>query len=294
MEHIVTQQEDGMRLRDMLRRVMDVSYTAMKSAKWEARILVDGQTRTVDRPVHAGETVLFLPAEVMPAYQPKPCNRPVHIVYEDEYLLVVDKDAPLASQSSERQPDDTLENMLFAYFGCPKQFVYRPVNRLDKGTSGLMVVAKSAHAQYQLQRLLHTPAFRRIYLAVVEGSLPRQQGVINAPIAKENAASIRRLVCPEGKQSITHYQVLVQCKHRSLVQLELETGRTHQIRVHMAYVGCPICGDFLYGQELELLPGRFALHSAQLLLIHPFTGKLLDISSPLPASFALLLDEAHP
>ena len=202
MEHIVTQQEDGMRLRDRLRRVMDVSYTAMKSAKWEARILVDGQTRTVDRPVHAGETVLFLPAEVMPAYQPKPCNRPVHIVYEDEYLLVVDKDAPLASQSSERQPDDTLENMLFAYFGCPKQFVYRPVNRLDKGTSGLMVVAKSAHAQYQLQRLLHTPAFRRIYLAVVEGSLPRQQGVIDAPIAKENAASIRRLVCPEGKQSI--------------------------------------------------------------------------------------------
>ena len=293
MKHQVTQNEEGMRLRDVLRQSMGMSYTAMKSAKWDGRILVNQSPRTVDQPVHVGEWIEVLDKEALPVYSLTPCYRPVSIAYEDDDLWIIDKPAPLASQSSERQSDDTLENMLYAHLGCPADFIYRPVNRLDKGTSGLMVVAKNAHAQYRLQRLLHTDEFRRTYLAVTEGVPKVPQGIIDAPIAKEDAASIKRVIDPAGKPSITHYQVLESDGHRSLIRLQLETGRTHQIRVHLAYLGCPVCGDFLYGQELPELPGRFALHSEEILLHHPITGDWLTITSPLPAELRRLLDPAH-
>ena len=294
MKYQVTQNEEGMRLRDVLRQSMGMSYTAMKSAKWDGRILVNQSPRTVDQPVHVGEWIEVLDKEALPVYSLTPCYRPVSIAYEDDDLWIIDKPAPLASQSSERQSDDTLENMLYAHLGCPANFIYRPVNRLDKGTSGLMVVAKTAHAQYRLQRLLHTDEFKRTYLAITEGTPEVPQGIIDAPIAKEDAASIKRVIDPTGKPSITHYQVLESNGHRSLIRLQLETGRTHQIRVHLAYLGCPICGDFLYGQELPELPGRFALHSEEVLLHHPITGEWLTIKSLLPAELRRLLDPAHP
>lgn len=294
MKHQVTPNEEGMRLRDVLRQSIGMSYTAMKSAKWDGRILVNQSPRTVDQPVHVGEWIEVLDREALPVYSLTPYYRPVSIAYEDDDLWIIDKPAPLASQSSERQSDDTLENMLYAHLGCPADFIYRPVNRLDKGTSGLMVVAKNAHAQYRLQRLLHTDEFRRTYLAVTEGVPKVPQGMIDAPIAKEDAASIKRVIDPAGKPSITHYQVLENDGHRSLIRLQLETGRTHQIRVHLAYLGCPICGDFLYGQELPELPRRFALHSEEILLHHPITGDWLTITSPLPAELRRLLDPAHP
>ena len=290
MEFTVTATEDGRRLRDVLRQVMQVSYTAMKSAKWDGRILVDGKPRTVDQIVHAGERITFLEAACVPLYAVKPCFRPVNVAWEDEHLLIIDKPAPLASQSSARQPDDTLENMVYAYFGQPADFVYRPVNRLDKGTSGLMAVAKTAHAQQLMQKLLHTPQFTRRYLAVVEGTPEPLCGTVDLPIAKEDAASIRRVISPEGKQSVTHYETL-RSGPRSLVRLTLETGRTHQIRVHMSAMGCPVAGDFLYGTELPQLPGRFALHSAEIELIHPITGEKLHLISPLPDALAALLEE---
>ena len=290
MEHLVEPQEDGRRLRDVLRQVMQVSYTAMKSAKWDGRILVDGQPRTVDKPVRAGECIAFLEASNAPMYAVKPCLRPVNVVWEDEHLLIIDKPAPLASQSSARQPDDTLENMVFAYLGQQSGFIYRPVNRLDKGTSGLMIVAKTAHAQQLLQRMLHTTQFTRRYLAVVEGCPDPLHGTINLPIAKEDAASIRRVIAAAGKPSVTHYETL-KPGPRSLVRLTLETGRTHQIRVHMSAMGCPVAGDFLYGTELAQLPGRFALHSAEIELTHPITGEKLHLIASLPEQLAALMEE---
>lgn len=289
MEHTVTLAEQGWRLRDVLRRSMGVSYSAMKSAKWDQRILVDGEPRTVDTLLHAGQVVTMLLAEEKPVYQLVPHDLPLTIPYQDEHLLVIDKPAPLASQSSAGHPDNSLENALFAHFGCPEDFIYRPVNRLDKGTSGLMVVARDPHSQHRLQTLLHTEDFQRIYFAVVEGAPPERSGVIDVPIAKEDAASIRRIVTPEGRPSVTHYEVLAHSGGRSLVRLKLNTGRTHQIRVHMAHLGCPVAGDFLYGTELPSLPGRFALHSAELILTHPFTGEHLHVASPLPEALRALL-----
>ncbi len=290
MEHVITAAESGRRLRDILRQVMGVSYSAMKSAKWDGRITVDGIATPVDAFVREGQRVAIRFKDNTPVYEVKPYPIPLVIPYEDEHLFVIDKPAPLASQSSANHPDDALENALYAHLNCPADFVYRPVNRLDKGTSGLMIVAKDGHTQHLLQKMLHSDDFARQYLAVVEGHLPQRQGVINAPIGKEDAASIRRLIREDGKPSITHYEVLRETNRRSLVRLRLETGRTHQIRVHMAHLGCPVCGDFLYGTELPELPGRFALHSHELTLTHPLTMEGLHIVSPLPEKLRTLLD----
>ena len=223
MEYMVLPEQDGMRLRDVLRRVMGVSYTAMKSAKWNGGITVDGDVTPVDAFVRAGQVVAIRFRENAPVYAVKPYDLPLTIAHEDDWLFVIDKPAPLASQSSALHPDDTLENALYAHLRCPTDFVYRPVNRLDKGTSGLMIVAKDAHIQHRLQALLHTPEFIRTYQAVVEGCPDDDCGVIDAPIGKEDAASIRRIVTASGKPSVTHYRVLKRGKTRALVELVLET-----------------------------------------------------------------------
>lgn len=294
MEHLVTAEEEGMLLREVLRQVMGVSSSAVKSAKWDNRILVDGTPQPVSFRVRAGQRVSILWAENVPAYQLKPYVLPLTVPYEDEHLLVIDKPAPLASQSSAGHPDDSLENALFYREGCPADFLYRPVNRLDRGTSGLMVIARTAHAQHRLQQMLHSPDFRRGYLAVVEGVPQPDHGVIDAPIGKEKTASIRRIICEDGKPSVTHYETVRAANNRALVRLVLETGRTHQIRVHMQHLGCPVCGDFLYGTELPQLPGRFALHSAALDLKHPITGEMLHLTSPLPEALTALLQGTAP
>ncbi|MDO5436516.1 MAG: RluA family pseudouridine synthase [Clostridia bacterium] len=292
MDHIVTAEEDGRAVRDILRRSMSVSYSAMKSAKWDDRVLLNGIPVPVSARTSAGDTVSFLEAEKEAVYPVRPYPLPLTVPYLDEYLMVVDKPAPLASQSSAGHPDDSLENAVFSYFGCPDHFIYRPVNRLDKGTSGLMVIARTAHAQQLLQRMLHTDRFRRGYLAVTEGIPEPRSGVIDLPIAKVPEASVKRFISPDGKPSVTHYTVLQENGSRALVSLRLETGRTHQIRVHMSASGCPVCGDFLYGTELPELPGRFALHSSSLSLIHPVTGEELTLSSELPAELSALLHNA--
>ena len=289
VDYVVSPELAGRKLRDILRREMHVSYGAMKSAKWDGRILLDGAPAAVDSIVREGQVVTMRGPDDAPVYTLKPYALPLTVPYEDEYLLVIDKPAPLASQSGTVHPDDSLENALFAYFGCPADFVYRPVNRLDRGTSGLMVVAKTPHAQHRLQTMLHSDDFTRVYLAVTECLPSPPSGIIDAPIAKEDTASIRRIVSDAGKPSVTRYETLQTNNGRALVRLVLETGRTHQIRVHMAHLGCPICGDFLYGAELPELPGRFALHSAELTLLHPFTGETLRLTSPLPEPLAALL-----
>lgn len=169
MEHIITPEEEGLRLREILRRIMGVSYTAMKSAKWDDRILLDGVSTPVNAMVRAGQTVTYLPKEAEPVYVTRPYALSLDILYRDEYLMVVNKPAPLASQSSLGHPDDSLENAVFAWLGCPEHYLYRPVNRLDKGTSGLMCIALDAHTQHRMQQLLHTEDFRRSYLAVTDG-----------------------------------------------------------------------------------------------------------------------------
>ena len=280
MEYTVKAEEAGRRVPDILRRSMGVSYTAMKSAKWNGRLWLNGESVFTDAKVQAGDKVRIEWAEETPAYRPRRFDLPLTAAWEDEHLIAVVKPAPLASQSSRNHPDDSLENAVYTRFGCPEDFVYRPVNRLDKGTSGLMMIAKTPHAQHLMQRQLHTPAFRRRYLALADGIPAAREGTIDLPIAKAPGATVKREVSPEGKPSVTRYRVLEERDGGALMLLELATGRTHQIRVHLAAIGCPVRGAFLYGTERpEEFPGRFALHSTVIDAVHPVTGGRILLTS---------------
>ena len=153
-----------------------------------------------------------------------------------------------------------------------------------------MCVAKHAHAHELLKEQLHTPAFRRVYLAVCEGCPPSDRGRVDAPIGRAEDSLLRREVRPDGAPARTRYEVLSRGEGRSLVRLELETGRTHQIRLHMAHLGCPLTGDFLYGREDPHLIPRPALHSWLLSLRHPITGDVLERTAPLPPDLLRLLE----
>ena len=280
-QYTVTVEDEGKRLREILRGRMQISYTAMKSAKWNGEIRVNGARSTVDVRVRPGDRIEVLMPERQPVFIPEAFEIPLEIPYEDEWMMIVDKPAPLASQSSRSRPGNSLENAVYSYLGRPEGFIYRPVNRLDKGTSGLMVIAKDGHSQDLLQRELHTADFRREYVAMTAGIPEPEEGVIDLPIGKADGATVRREIRPDGKPARTHYRVTEKRPDgQAMVRLRLETGRTHQIRVHLAAIGCPVCGDFLYGTEMpEEFPGRFALHSAYVRVRHPITGAFIEMES---------------
>lgn len=289
----VAPEDEGRLIGRVARGRMGVSARQLTRAKFSDLLLLDGESVHADHPVRAGQVVTVVIADGEPAFEARAEYEKVNVVYEDEDIFVIDKPAPLATQSSPKQPDNTLENRLAGYFHDPS-FIFRPVNRLDKGTSGLMAAAKHAHAQMLLAKQLHTPDFAREYLAVTEGVPSPEKGRINLPIAKMNGATVRREVRPDGKPSATNYEVLVTNGNLTLVRLLLETGRTHQIRVHMAAVGCPVYGDFLYGTERpDELYERFALHSARMRFLHPLSGKEMTFSSPLPLELAGLVGKDY-
>lgn len=285
---IVEAADDGRTLKRLLLSRVRLSEGAMRRLKFQDGILLDGVPAHVARCVRAGQTVTLL----LPGDDPAMIVRlpeALCVRYEDAHLLVVDKPAPLPTLPSVHQSGETLESRVRAYYGDPPGFLFRPVSRLDKGTSGLLVCARGAHEQKLLSERLHTDAFVREYLAVVVGRPPHERGVVDAPIARAPGETVRRCVAAEGKPARTHYALLHAHGDFSLLRLRLQTGRTHQIRVHMASLGCPVAGDFLYGREDVRLPDRFALHSARVSLLHPLTGARIEVSSPLPEALAALL-----
>ena len=267
-----------------LRGEMGLSHHQVSSLKPLNAILVNGVPRHTNYYLSPGD-VVEVRLKGGPAAA-RPCEGPVHIVYEDSDLFIIDKSAPLPTLSSVHQDGDTLEGrMARLYPDTP----FRPVIRLDKGTSGLMCAARHAHAQYALSALLHTDRFKREYLAVVEGVPSPLSGVIDAPIGKAEGSAVKREVRQDGQKSVTEYETLKSAGGLSLVRLRLFTGRTHQIRVHMAHIGCPVFGDFLYGHESPRLPGRFALHSWRITMEHPATGEMMTFESPLPEDIQRLI-----
>jgi len=286
---VIPPEMDGKLVRHAAIQGLGMSSGQYKRAKFHGNVLLDGAQAMADAHVRAGQELRLIIPEKENT-RPEPAGIVLSIPYEDEYFWMIDKPAPLPTASSSRQTGPTLENAVFALMGCPESFVYRPVNRLDKGTSGLMLAAKTAHAQHLLQQMLHTESFIREYLAVVDGAPPETEGVIDLPIGKAEGATVRREVRADGREARTFYRMVERGERRSLVRLRLDTGRTHQIRVHMAALGCPVTGDFLYGTELaQELPGRFALHSARLKVLHPVTGEWIERESPLPEKLRKLL-----
>lgn len=292
LELAVTPAHAGLRVGQLLRRELALSGAVVRRIKWlPDGILLDGQrvnTRCVPRPGQVLSVRLSDP-ERRSGIVPAP--GPLDIVYEDPDLIVLNKAAGVPVHPGPGHYSDTICNFLINYYdqsGCEADV--HPVHRLDRGTSGLLVVAKHPHAQEQLKQQLHTPDFRRIYLAVCEGAPQPPAGTIDAPLGPVDGSLVAQQVRPDGKPARTHYETLSRRGPRTLVRLELDTGRTHQIRVHLAHIGCPLTGDFLYGQEAPDLIPRPALHSAQLVLRHPVTGERMELHAELPGDMRKLVE----
>lgn len=291
LTHTVLPEEEGRMVKGILRGSLQLSYTLLKSLKWrENAILLNGQSVHVNAIVHAGDVVSVALSERTPR-EDLYCENTAapNIVYEDEDLLVLNKPAGVAMHpKADDAAAPSLAIMLTGYLG--EGSVPHFVSRLDKGTSGLLIAAKSGYVHDRLRRALHSSELRREYRAVAVGQVTPPCGVIDAPIGRADGSIIRRCVREDGLVSRTEYEVLQTTERFTLLRLRPETGRTHQLRVHMAYLGHPLAGDWLYGTEDKNLIARPALHSYELWFTQPVTGQEMHFTAPIPQDMQRLLE----
>lgn len=249
-------------------------------------VQINGLPVFLNHEIKSGDELIIILDENISSPNIIPVELPLSIVYEDEDILVVNKPADMPIHPSQNNHDNSLGNAVAWYY--QKQnipFVFRCINRLDRNTSGLTIIAKNMVSASILSAQLSdkkSAALKREYLAIVKGSLSPTNGVITAPIARKEGSTIERIVdFKNGEAAITHYNLVHEKNGHSLVSLNLETGRTHQIRVHMKYIGFPLIGDYIYNPDMEVMQ-RQALHSYRLTFTHPITHEHMDFVCPLP------------
>lgn len=252
-------------------------------------ILVNNQWAYVRTPLRTNDILTLRLLEEAPSENIVPVSLPLDIIYEDEDILLINKPADMPVHPSINNYDNTLANGIAHYYKMQGEtFVFRCINRLDRDTTGLLIIAKNALSASILSNQMKKREIHRTYLAIVSGNPKKDTDTITAPIArKENSAIERCIDFQNGEQAVTHYQVITSREDYSLLKLSLETGRTHQIRVHMKYIGNPLLGDYLYNPDFSKIQ-RVALHSYRLNFIHPITEKNMDFSIPLPEDMANL------
>lgn len=295
VSHRVSAEEAGLTVRHILKQKLHFSSHAIsRLTRAEGGILVNGRPARTTFVLSPGDTVSAESGDVRQQREaPVPGPWPLPVVWEDEHLLVVNKPAGMTAHVSNFLPDTPTVAGALAY-SRGTDFIFHAVNRLDKGTTGLMAVAKSGHVHDLLRKTLHSGNFFREYRAVCVGTPQPAEGSIDLPIGRDEASAVRRTVRPDGQSAVSRYQVLETRNSLSLLRLLPETGRTHQLRVHMAAVGCPLAGDWLYGTEDPDLIARPALHSYRMALTHPITGQPLELFAPLPEDMARLLEKSGP
>ena len=283
-------EEDGSTVRHILRAKLHFSSHAIsRLTRCENGILVNGEHARTTKILHPGDVLAVESGDHRP---PKveviPGDWPLPILWEDGHLLVVDKPAGMTAHASNFLPGTPTVAGALAFQRGP-DFIFHSVSRLDKGTTGLMVVAKSGYVHDLLRRSHHTERFTREYRAVCMGVPQPKSGTIDAPIGRDESSVIARMVRPDGQEAVSHYEVLSEKNGMAFVKLIPQTGRTHQLRVHMASIGHPLAGDWLYGREDVALIPRPALHSYRLVMTHPVTGQHLDLTAPIPEDMKKLI-----
>jgi 23S rRNA pseudouridine1911/1915/1917 synthase len=286
LDFIVPNITSPMMLRDFLRNRNNLSLSLWRKIKHTGIIEINGLSAQPGSLVRPGDQIqLFWPQECLI----QPVDLPLTIYYEDDTVLIADKPAGMLVHPSCNNNTTTLANaVIYHYRSHNCQAGFHPIHRLDRNTSGLILVAKTPHAQHLLceRNLFLTRRYRSIVAGILEPAL----GTINKPIGRRPGSIIERIVCSNGQQAITTYQTVSNFRNASLLELELHTGRTHQIRVHLSYLGHPLLGDDLYGGSTYLIK-RQALHSMYLEFIHPDTKKKMSFSTDLPDDMRILLED---
>lgn len=282
LEYVITAADEGKMLRELLRKDLSLSSGLMRRLKTiPAGITLDGQPVTVRATVRAGQVLRLKSEDRVSSPNIEPAEGKLDIVYEDGDLIIINKPFGMPVHPSPGHGRDTVANIM-AYRAGQKgeALVFRAVNRLDSGTGGLMCVAKNARAGALLSTQMGEKSIRRVYEAVVCGEVKEDSGTVDLPIGLKPGSGIKRCVREDGESAVTHYRVLERANGLSRVELELETGRTHQIRVHFAHLGHPVWGDFMYGVEQEMR--GWALFSKSLTLRHPTTNEEMVFEVPTP------------
>ena len=271
----VTGVKEQMKIRDYLHSRLGLSTSLIGKVKYD-NVKLNGTPVHMRAAVKNGDVIeITLPPE--DSENIEPMDIPLEIIYEDEYLIAVNKPRNMPVHPSRGNHLPTVANALRSYIGQP--FVFRAVNRLDRDTSGIVLIAKDRLSGAKLYQAMKDRKFEKTYRAIVEG-VPEPHGIIDAPIEREAEGSIKRVVREDGKRCITEYERISTDEHgNSLIKVIPHTGRTHQIRVHMAYIGHPLKDDFLYGTRGE---STYFLHCASLSFPHPFTGETVTVTADRP------------
>lgn len=289
MEVIVD--EEDVRIDKYLASKTDFSRETITKMIAEEYILVNGKSIKASYKVKVGDVILIKDGFVK-EMKLEATKMEIDIVYEDEYLMVINKDSGVVVHPGAGNSNDTLVNGLLYYNKTlSKGEEFRPgiVHRLDKDTSGLMIVAKDDKAHELLADDFKNKRIHREYIALLDGVFPQKKAIIDAPIGRSKQYFDKMEVCKDGKKAITNLEVIKKYKDYTLVKLVLETGRTHQIRVHLAYIGYPVHNDPVYSNKVCTDFGQF-LHSAYLKFKHPITGEVLEFNSKLPEEFQTFID----
>ena len=288
--HTVAAAETGRTVKQLLHGLWGVSGSFLSRLKFRQAVTVNGVPVTVRFVPRPGD-VLAVDISDLPGEHPhiRPVDFPLDILYEDEDLLLINKPAGIAVHPAARTEETATIAGAAAHYLHSESF--HAVNRLDRGTTGVMAVAKTGFIHARCMAMLHTDDFRREYRAVCEGIPSPAEGDIDLPIGRAESSLLKRQADPLGQPAHTHYEVLAASQGRALLRLTPTTGRTHQLRVHMAAIGHPLTGDWLYGTEDLALIARPALHSYHLRMTHPLAGTTIDVTAPLPEDIQRLLKE---
>ncbi len=281
---------DGKDVKTVLVRHMEVSGSLISKVKLrENGILLNGQRVFTNATVKANDLLEFDISDEPSPDKIKKIEYPLDIVFEDDNLIVINKPAPMVVYASFKVDGPCTVANALAYHWNNENYYLHAVNRLDRGTTGLMAVAKNSFVHEALRRDLHTDAFRREYRGITVGTPKPLQGVIDLPISREEGSKIKRKIDPNGAIAHTEYETLLSKNGFSLQRLCLKTGRTHQLRLHLSAIGTPLAGDFLYGTEDKSLISRPALHSYEMWLTHPVTKEKLHFLAPIPEDMQSLI-----
>ncbi|ODA42793.1 RluA family pseudouridine synthase [Desulfosporosinus sp. BG] len=286
--YTVAAEHEGLTVETYLKQIVQCPGRRIQKLTRANGILLKGRKVFLQKKVKAGDILQVLVLTDQ-AYGVRPEEGEINVLYEDAQIIVLDKAAGQLVHPAGQTDGGTLANFLAHYFQTKRVLItIRPLHRLDRDTSGCVAFAKDAHTQTEMERQLQSGAFKRTYLAIVQGIL-KQKGVIDAPIGHCPNKPNRRMTRPDGDQAITYYRTIQTLSDASLLELSLTTGRTHQIRVHLAHIGHAILGDGMYGRRSSII-GRQALHASMLCFRHPRTAQVVTVNAPFPADMGRVID----